>query len=283
MHNNSVKPFDPTAFDAQMSIDSTIRWLMIGGALIAGLFAFVLPGLGLFSTLIAPIVLLGLWFWLTLSTARVGRSLPMIGGLLISDPAQAEARINESLGYRPVMRWARLLTYHRLASLRHLQRRFAETASICLCLLNQPMKGPAAEARPTLLLMLAEAQLEVGNLPGAYHALAHLQQTRLGLAQSLQRLAIQTRYELAVGAWGAVLNRSRAKVELAELMPPTHCAMMHGMLATAAERGGQAKLAAWLWERTRLLAPPPLLEQLRQGAFGIGVVEPEQADETEPA
>jgi len=275
--------FDPAGFNAQIALDNTIRQLLIAGAVLAGLMVLLLPGLGLISTVLAPVMLMGLWFWLTVSTARVGRALPMVGGLLTNDPDRADAEIEQLLRHRPVMRWARLLTYHRLATLRHLQRRFSETASICLCLLNQPLKGPAAAARPHLLLMLAESQLEVGNLPGAYHALAHLQQTRLGLAESLQRLAIQTRYELAVGAYGSALQRSRAKVELAELMPVAHCATMHAMLATAAHHEEQPRLAAWLWERTRLLAPPELLNQLERGGFGIGVVEPGPALGDEPA
>lgn len=277
------QPFDPARFDAQLSRDQAIRGLLIGGAVLAGVVAFVLPGLGVFSTFVAPMVLLSLWFWLSVSTARVGRALPMISELSAIDPAQAEQTLAEVLRYQPVMRWARLLTYHRLATLRHLQRRFDEAASICLCLLNQPLKGPAAVARPHLLLMLAEAQLELGNLPGAYHALAHLQQVRLGLAEALQRLAVQTRYELMVGAYPSVLERSRAKVELAELMPVAHCATMHAMLAAAAHHDGREQLAAWLWERTRLLAPPALLEQLEAGGFGVGIVEQPEAALSSPA
>jgi len=269
--------FDPASFNKTIKRDDTIRAMLIAGAVFAGAVAFLLPGLGLASTLLAPMVLLGLWLWVSVSTARVGRALPRVGELIAIDPGKAGEALQQSLRARPVMRWARLLTYHRLATLRHLQRRFDETAAICLCLLNQPLKGPAAAARPHLLLMLAEAQLEQGNLPGAYHALAHLQQARLGLGEALQRLAIQTRYEVMVGAHREAISRSRAKVELAELMPPAHCATMHAMLATAAHHQGQDKLASWLWERTRLLAPATLLEQLEQGGFGVGIV---QADTT---
>lgn len=275
--------FDPSVFESRIALDDTIRALLIAGAVVGGVVVLLLPGLGVVSTLIAPAALLGLWFWLTLSTARVGRLLPMIGGVLESDPDEARRLIDEALRVRPVMRWARLMTYHRLATLRYLERRFSETAWICLCLLNQPLAGPAKVIRPHLLLMLAEAQLEAGNLPGAYHALAHLQQTRLSLSESLQRLAIQTRYELAVGAYGAALRRSRAKVELAELMPVAPCATMHAMLATAAHHDDRPRLASWLWERTRLLASPDLLGQLERGGFGVGVVKAGPAIDDGPA
>lgn len=275
MPKDLTNPFDPDRFAKQIAIDDTLRSVLIAAVVFALLSTLLLPGVALVSGLLAPLVVLGLWMWVSISTARVARSLTSFGEMMTTEPAKAEESLNEMLRIRPVMRWARLLSYHRLAGLRHLQRRFSETAAICLCLLNQPLKGPAAATRPHLLLMLAEAQLEIGNLPGAYHALAHLQQTRLGLAQSLQRLAIQTRYELAVGAYDSAMHRARAKVELAELMPAKHCAAMHAMLATAADHAGQSKQSAWLWERTRLLAEPKFIEQLQQDGFGLGVVEPD--------
>jgi hypothetical protein len=283
MPKDLTNPFDPKRFEKQIAFDETMRGLLIAGVAMAVVMTLLMPGWAVVSGLIAPSVVLGLWLWLSVSTARVARSLSTFGELLANQPDQAENALNEMLNVRPVMRWARLLSYHRLAGLRHLQRRFAETAAICLCLLSQPLKGPAAATRPHLLLMLAEAQLEVGNLPGAYQALAHLQQTKLGLAQSLQRLAIQTRYEITIGANEAVLHRARAKVELAELMPAKHCAVMHAMLATAAQRAGQSRQSDWLWERTRLLAGPELMKELKQGGFGVAVVEPDTVSGDAPA
>jgi len=267
------RAFDPAGFDRRIAMDDTVRNLMIAVAVVAALVAVALPGVYWLSGLVAPGVMVGLWLWWSTSTAKAGQALSEVGELMTSDPEQAERAIDRALGQRPVMRWARLLAYHRLAGLYHLQRRFADSAAICLCLLNQPLRGPAAAVRPHLLLMLAEAQLEAGNLPGAYHALAHLHQTRLGLGEALQRLALQTRYEVAAGADDAALDHARAKVELAELMPPSHGAAMHAMLATAAGRTHQHKLADWLWQRTRLLAPKALLDQLERGTFGTRVVE----------
>lgn len=269
----SSKPFDPAGFAKQLAFDDAVRSAMIAVAVVAAGLALLMPTMNVWSGLVAPGVVVGLWLWWSTSTAKAGQSLAQVGDLMTSDPDQAERLIQAALSRRPVMRWARLLSYHRLAGLRHLQRRFNESAAICLCLLNQPLKGPAAAVRPHLLLMLAEAQLESGNLHGAYHALAHLQQSRLSLNEALQRLALQTRYEVAAGAYDTALNKSRAKVELAELMPAPLCTAMHAMLATAAGRTGHDKLANWLWERTRLLAPADLLEQIQQGRFAFGVVE----------
>jgi len=273
MPDSSHEPFNPTRFARQIAIDQTQRGMMLAAAGLCIIVMLLMPGLGVISTLLAPVVVVGLWGWWSASTARVARLLNDIGPLIGRDPQQAFPLIEQALRICPIMPWARLLTYHRLASVYHALHRHTECASLCLCLINQPLKGPAAAVRSHLLLMLAEAQLERGDLPGAYHALAHLQQTRLSLTESLQRLAIQTRYELAVGAYDAAMRRSRAKVELAELMPAAHCATMHAMLATAAARSRQPRLADWLWERTRLLASPALLNKLEQGGFGIGVVQ----------
>ena len=283
MTEQNQPPFDTKRFAKQIAQDEMLRSLLIAGIVGALLVSLLLPGVTWLSSFVAPAVLLGLWLWLSVSTAKVARSLTTFGELMTSDRKQAEAAIEEMLRVRPVMRWARQLSYHRLAALRHLQRRFTDTAAICLCLLNEPLKGPAQAMRPHLLLMLAEAQLEAGNLPGAYHALAHLQQTRLGLAQSLQRLAIQTRYELAVGAYDAAMHRARSKVELAELMPAAHCAVVHAMLATAASHTGEERKADWLWQRTRALASPELLGQLEQGGFGVAVVEHDEIADVPPA
>lgn len=285
--NDSItsQPFDPAAFNKQLAFDDAARSAMIAVAVVATIFALLMPAAGGLFGLIAPAIVIGLWLWWSTSTAKAGRDLAQVAGLLTNDPQQAERLIQDALARRPVMRWARLLSYHRLAGLRHLERHFDESAAICLCLLNQPLKGPAASVRPHLLLMLAEAQLERGDLPGAYHALAHLQQSRLSLAEALQRLALQTRYEFAAGAYDAMLKKSRAKVELAELMPAPLCAAMHGMLATAARRTGEDRLAAWLSERTRLLAPAHLVKKFDGGQFSFGIVEhsPLETDPTPTA
>ena len=275
MPQPATQPFTTAAFNAKIAQDQRIRTLMLTAMGAGVLMSLVLTGTGAVLGVIAPAFVLGLWMWWSITTAKAARTLAGLSALLLTNPRQAEATIQQTLRYRPVLRWVRLLTYHRLAGLRHLQRRFDQSAAICLCLLNQPLKGAAAAIRSHLLLMLAEAQMQLGNLPGAYHALAHLQQTRLGLTESLQRLAIQTRYELAVGQYDAALRRSRAKVQLSELMPASHCAAMHAMLAFAARQADQPHLADWLWKRTQLLAPPKLFAQLQQGEFNVGVVEHE--------
>ena len=274
--------FDRAAFDRQARVDTLLRQLMFGAAG-AALGAFmVLPMLGLdqtqvISAVVAPLVLLALWLTVSQTTAKAAQRLPEIAALIPGQPGEAQRLIDESLRHRPVMRWARLLTYHRLAALRHHQRRFAEAAQVCLAVLDQPLAGPAAGARPHLLLMLAEAQLCCNNLPGAHHALDQLHKTQLSLTDAVQRLALQTRYALMAGAYEHALERGREKIELVELMPAPQSAAVHAMLATAAQKAGRPKLAGWLWERAELLSPPAMWEALRRGGFDVEVVAPDHA------
>lgn len=270
--------FDRLRFDRQRTLDRLINggfiWIVVFALLLAlGLPMLNLGGLWIVSSLLAPLALLGAWLVLTQTTAQIGRALPLISTLIERDPAGAEQAIQKALSRYPVMRWARLLTYHRLATLRHRQRRFDEAGEICFAVLCEPLRGPAAAARPHLLLMLAESKLETGDLPGAYHTLDTLYRTRLSLVEALQRLALQTRYELMVNAPAAAMHAGRQKIELAELMPPAQCGAMHAMLAYAAQQTNQPQIARWLWDRARLLTPPTLLKQFEQGGFNVGVVE----------
>ncbi|XAM01314.1 hypothetical protein OT109_07955 [Phycisphaeraceae bacterium D3-23] len=278
-----LRPFDPHAFRRQLTRAAIVHRVAVGFTFAALAAVLLLPLLFLPETQQAPIALLAMflipaiWLPITLTTQRVARTLPQIGAAITTDPERAERLIADALKRKPVMAWGRLLTYHRLAALRHQQHNFDETADICQNILSQPLTGPAAAARPSLLLMLTEAHLARGNLVGAYHTLSELHRTRLGLAGAMQRLALQTRYALKAGAYEHALDHGREKMQLAELMPPPQCGAMHAMLADAAKKTGRDKLASWLWERAKLISPPHLLDQLQQGAFDVDVV---AADET---
>lgn len=275
--------FDRARFDRQKRNDALMNrslGVIAGCALLVALLlpSVGLPGIWAVLSLAAPIVLLACWLVLTQTTAQVGRVLPMISELIERDPAAAQLAIDKALSRYPVLRWARLLTYHRLATLRHRQRRFDEAAEICYALLCEELRGPAASVKPHLLLMLAESKLETRDRAGAYHALDSLYHTRLSLVEALQRLALQTRYELMIGAHGSALHQGKRKIELAELMPLAQCGAMHAMLAYAAEQSGQDRIARWLWERTKLISPPALLAQFERGGFNLGVVEAQSED-----
>lgn len=282
-----LSAFDPAQFNRQLAWAAILHRaaITLTAAALAGilLLPMILPEAQRTPVLFAMFIIPAVWLPITLTTQRVARNLPAIGSALSSDPDRAQRLLADALKRKPVMAWARLLTYHRLAVLRHQQRRFDEAASICQHILNQPLTGPASAAKPSLLLMLTESHLAMGNLVGAYHALSELHRTRLGLAGAIQRLALQTRYALKTGAYEHALDHGREKMQLAELMPPPQCSAMHAMLAAAAQKTGRDKLASWLWERAQLLSPPHLFDQLKQGAFDIDVVTGDESAQDAPA
>ena len=252
-------PFDPRRFAREMRIDAVMRTVIILAVAAAAIFVFVFEaGSDAWSTA-AVLAVLAVWLGISGISAKASRALPAISAATEVDPDMAQAMIDENLQRRPLLRWVRLMLYHRLAVLRHRQERFGESAAICQAVLSQPM-GPARQVRPHLLLMLVEARLYAGDLIGAYGPLLELYQTRLGLSESLQRLALQTQYEVMAARHDAALHRATQKIQLAELMPAPQCGLMHALLATAAHHANQPDLARWLRARAELLCTP---EQLR--------------------
>ncbi len=191
--------------------------------------------------------------------------------MIDAEPELTEDRIAHHLHARPLLGWVRLMLYHRLAGLRHRQHRFGESATICAAILRYRL-GPANDARPHLLLMLVEASLECHDLANAYHGLSRLYGTRLSLIEALQRLALQTRYEVMCGYHQHALHHQAQKIQLAELMPAPQCGEVHAVLATAATHMHDNQLAAWLWQRAELLCTPDQLDDLKAGGFNATIV-----------
>jgi hypothetical protein len=265
--------FTPERFARELWIDTALRRTVAAAAVLA------IVGLALFdqsgSAVGFLVVILLVFGWIGVSTisANVWRALPTVTAMIARNPDVAEDGLARLMKRRPLMRWVRLLLYHRLAAIRHRQHRFQESAAICRAVLGEPL-GPARRQRGSLLLMLAEASLQCRDMHGAYGALYELHREKLGLAERLQRLAIQTRYEVLNGHDRAALGGLRDKLMLAELMPAEHCGAMHAMLTASAKRVGRTELADWLWRRSQLLCGPEQLDRLVRGAFAIGVVGP---------
>lgn len=265
--------FSPTRFERELVVDAALRRgiviisiLSIGGLLMSGQSG---------SLVGFAVLLLCVFAWIGMSTisANVWRALAGVTAMIGRNPALAETHLAVLMKKRPLVRWVRLLLYHRLASIRHRQHRFAESAAICRAVLSQPL-GPARRQRGSLLLMLAEASLQGRDLHGAYAALSVLHHTPLVLSERLQKLTIQTRYEVLSGHDRAALNGIQQKLLMAELMPAEHCGAMHAMLTTSAKRAGREELADWLWRRSELLCGRDRLDRMMQGAFAVGVVGP---------
>jgi hypothetical protein len=182
----------------------------------------------------------------------------------------AEQRIEEALRSFSLFSGAKMLSLHHLALLRHAQKRWQDSADLCRTLLKQKSRAGQTIARPSRLLF-ADALLELGDLHGAYAALAPLYRERLNLGEAMNLLLIQLDYESRLCAWESMLPRGAVyeRVQLAELMPAASSARAQALMALAARKTGRADWELWLKSRASLLANPadiiqerPLLAEL---------------------
>jgi hypothetical protein len=183
---------------------------------------------------------------------------------------EAEQQIEQALRSFSLFRSAKVLSLHHLALLRHAQRRWQDSALLSKTLLGQRLGTMQSITKPTRLL-LADALLELGDVPGAYHALADLYRDRLSLGESMNLLLVQLDYEAKIGAWESMLPRGGAyrRTQLAELMPAVSAARAQAMMGLAAKKLGRHDWADWLGYRAALLADPadlvaerPILSEL---------------------
>jgi hypothetical protein len=175
---------------------------------------------------------------------------------------QAEAHIAEALKSFSMFRNVKLRSLHHLAMLRHAQRRFGETAMLCQALLGERL-GPLNALSRSARLILADSLLEVGDVYGAYGALAELYRERLSLGEAVQLTAIQLDYLARVGARGETMQGVEKKIELLELAPTKTSARGQAMLALAAKRMGMREWERYLRRRVELVAEPAELIKQR--------------------
>jgi hypothetical protein len=231
------------------------------------------------SRIDGPVILLGIVvLWLVLSYRS------MKGSQLIADSPRliaagqldrAEQQIETALGSFSIFRTVKLLAIHHLAMLRHAQRRWEESAALCQLLLRQRLGNMQNLSKPCRLI-LADALLEMNDLPGVYEALSGLYQTRLSLAEAMNLLLVQLDYSSRVGAWENMMQGIPAKVQLAELMPTQGAARAQAFLALAARKTGRHDWENWLRRRVELLADPQQIAAERPVLAGLWTEEQQE-------
>src|SRR5207249_11628629 len=176
--------------------------------------------------------------WLALSAQSVRGSRLAAGSPSLIAAGRldaAEQQIEQALHSFSLFRTSKLMSLHHLAMLRHAQRRWEDCAQLCRALLRQRLGSLASLARQSRL-MLADALLELGDVHGAYDALATLYQQRLSLAEAMNLLAVQLDYQSRVGSWEQMFEGAGTKVQLAELMPAPVAARTQALLGLAARK-----------------------------------------------
>ena len=211
-----------------------------------------------------------------------GSRLAAVSPVLIASGRfeQAEEHIAEALGSFSLFRNVKLRSLHHLAMLRHAQRRFGETAMLCQALLAERL-GPLNTLSRSARLILADSLLEVGDVYGAYGAIAALYQERLSLGEAIQLTAIQLDYLARVGAWGEMTRGMRKKVELLELAPAKINARGQAMLALAAKQTGMREWEEYLRRRVELVADPAELVKER-GMLGEVLMQNQNGETRNP-
>lgn len=248
-----------------ISAESAIRALRRDLTL-ASLLKSLLIGAGVICLLIGPmfssgfpltITIIGIGaIWLILSyRSAKGSTLAADSPSLIAAGQfdEAEHRIEQVLRSFSLFRTVKLMSVHHLAVLRHAQRRWQESALLSRALLHQRLGSLQPLARSSRL-MLADSLLELGDLSGAYEALAGLYNQRLTLAEAMSLLVVQLDYESRIEAWTEMMRNVMSKVQLAELMPSEGAAKAQAMLALAAKKIGRMDWFNWLRRRAELLA-----------------------------
>ena len=240
---------------------------------------YVLLGLALFCVFIqlidrTPVIgsvalaLVGTVALVLTARSMKGSRLAAVSPALIASGRfdQAEEHIAEALNSFSLFRNVKLRSLHHLAMLRHAQKRFGETAMLCHALLGEKL-GPLSALSRSARLILADSLLEVGDVYGAYAALAALYQERLSLGEAVQLTSVQLDYLTRIGAWGEMVKGIEKKVELLELAPTKTNARGQAMLALAAKRVGMKDWEAHLRRRVELIAEPGELVKVR-GVLG---------------
>jgi len=251
-----------TRFRRDVTLGTLLRAVLACG--VAAVFTLHFVPLG---KQIPPALLLmalgAVWLTLWYRTIKGSRLAAESSTLIASGRLeQAEEQIEMSLRAFSMSRSVKSMGLLNLALVRLAQKRWPDTVLLCREVLSVPQKA-SDHVSKSGRLMLADSLLEMGDLRGAYDALAGLYNHRLTLSEAQSLLRVQTDYLARIGAWEHLFQAVQSKVQLAEIMPPANAARVQAMLALAALKTGRADWANWLRRRVELLVDAAVLTEER--------------------
>ena len=249
-----------------LALSTALKAILLGAALLAVFFDSFMRAQGEGSSL-GLLVIGGIWLVLVYQSVKGSQLAAMSPSLIAAgDFEQAELALDRAIRSFSLSRAVKLRTVHYLALLRHAQQHWGETAELCQALLSERLAALPAVGRSARLL-LADAMLESGNLPGAQMAMAGLANQTLTLNETLDFTMIRLDYLSRIEAWSEMMGQVRQSVELAELMPSQRAARIHALLALASRKTGRGEWESWLRRRAELLTDPAELRAWR-GTLG---------------
>src|SRR5688572_3241637 len=159
-------------FQRDVAVGFVLRSLLLASGVVSVLvLPFLVPG---YDGAIGLLAVFAVWLMLSFTSAKNSRILAPSPELIASGQfEEAERRIEEALRAFSISRSAKLLGLHHLAVLRHKQRRWQDSATLCRAVLAQRIVAGEGLARSSRL-MLADALLELGDVQGAGDAIAGL-------------------------------------------------------------------------------------------------------------
>ncbi len=234
-----------------LTVGAMMKWIMIAGFALALVIG---PFVGARSELLIGMALLGAgWMaWGFRSFRDTHRATQFPSLIATGQFDVAEDQIERLVRTFSPFKNVKLLGVHHLAMLRHAQSRWQDTAALCRALLRQRL-GSMSGLNKTSRLILADALLEMNDLPGAYEAIERLYDQRLSLSEAMNLMAIQLDYESRIGAWDSMMQNLAYKVQLAEVMNTASSARTQALLALAAKKTGRKDWHEWLRRRVELL------------------------------
>lgn len=239
--------------------DLTMAWMLRNG-LLAAVVAWVLLCGAMnwnFDPMLAIAIFLLVWIVLVYRSRRATMVAAAASNLIATGQFDAaEKQLDFALRSFSVLTTGKLIGLHHLAQLRHAQHNWREAALLCQTLLAQRLGRLQQLSRPSRL-MLADSMLRLGDVQGAYTAMADLYDVRLPLGELLALQLLQLDYLARISAWPVMLQNVASRIQLAELMPPARSARAQALLALAADKTGRANLRDWLLARAARLAERP--------------------------
>src|SRR3954451_8054722 len=132
-------------YQRDVALGRVLRSLLVAGAAASVLvLPFVFRG---FDAMVGLSVVFGLWLFLSFTSAKNSRILAPSPQLIATGQfEEAEQRIEQAMRAFSISRTSKLMGLHHLAVLRHKQRRWHDSISLCRAVLAQRLSAlPALE------------------------------------------------------------------------------------------------------------------------------------------
>ena len=194
------------------------------------------------------------WVVLTFYSIRQVRAAHQASSFIASGRLDlAEEKLKSTLRQFSLYRNAKLLACHHLAVVAHGRKSYQAAAELCDGMISLPGGPPGATLR-TCRILLADCRLLLGDIAAARQAIAplNLLGPDLNLAEQLLLLPIELRCQVTAEQYGAAAESLPWKVKRGELLDSPAAGLVHALLAMAADRTGQARMAGFLRQRADL-------------------------------